>query len=146
MNSFINDDEVLNSTNACCNQWAKHIKYKEILMLAGPSFVSFTSIEIKKFFGLFILHGLSPSPRIEHKFKPRSMDPVNSNDFAFHTFSRNAERRLRDFKRYFAVADPTVAPPNKKACLNWKAQEMILHANLTSQFAWIQGPCGSVDE
>ena len=47
--------------------------YKEIL-----------ARELRQHFGLYIFNGLSPSPGIECKFKPQSVDPIHGNDFIYH--------------------------------------------------------------
>ena len=64
---------------------------------------------------------------------------MNGNDLVFHAFGRNAEKRLKEFKRYFAVCDPAVHPLSKKDCPNWKVQEFLSHMNIINQYAWIPG-------
>ena len=139
INAFIGVNPTHPKSKVCLTQWVKYTNHKAILMGAGPSYVPFTVEEMKKFIGLFVLHGLSPSPQIQQKFKPQSADPVNGNDLVFHAFGRNAEKRLKEFKRYFAVCDPAVHPPSKKDCPNWKVQEFLSHMNIINQHAWVPG-------
>ena len=42
-----------------------------------PDYIDFSPTEFKR----YILHGISPSPRIEMKFQSKKKDPVNGNDF-----------------------------------------------------------------
>jgi hypothetical protein len=45
-----------------------------------PDFKPFSPQEVKQFIGLYILQGLSPSPQVKQKFKPRNEDYVYGND------------------------------------------------------------------
>ena len=45
-----------------------------------PTFTPFSYLEIERFLGLYILHGLNPSPQIEMKFYSQQMDPVQGNN------------------------------------------------------------------
>jgi len=39
-------------------------------------FTPFSMKEIRQHVGLYIFHGISPSPRIEQNFKPQKQDPL----------------------------------------------------------------------
>ena len=71
---------------------------------AGPEgtcykdFHDFSVREIRQHVGLYIWHGLSPSPRIEYKFAPQWKDPLHGSDFIHESFGLNAERHHRHFK------------------------------------------------
>ena len=54
--------------------------------------------ELCQNFGLYIIHGINQSTRVEIKFKLHSVDWVNRNNFVFNNFRPNAERRNRHFK------------------------------------------------
>jgi hypothetical protein len=45
-----------------------------------PDFTPFSAVEVKKFIGLYILQGLSPSPQVKMKFKTHHVDSINGND------------------------------------------------------------------
>ena len=62
---------------------------KAIYADAGNSYykgeyVAFSIDQIRKHScAFYIFHGLSPSPRVEYKFNPQRIDPVNGNDFIY---------------------------------------------------------------
>ena len=88
-----------------------------------PNFKPFKTHEIRQHLGLYVLHGLAPSPQIEQKFKPQHIDPVNGNDFVYNSFGRdggNRERRHKEFKSMLAVQDPRIDTPPREDFPNWK--------------------------
>ena len=48
-----------------------------------PDFGPFTVRELRRNFGLYILHRISPSPRVEKKFKPQRIDRVKKEMILF---------------------------------------------------------------
>jgi hypothetical protein len=56
------------------------------------AFTPFSTAETKRFIGLLLIHGLSPSPRVAYKFKSQENDPVNGNDLVNESFGSNAEK------------------------------------------------------
>ena len=46
----------------------------------------FDAREIRQHFGFYVLHGLSPTPRVEYNFKPQKADRVAGNDFVYSSF------------------------------------------------------------
>ena len=77
------------------NQLKKFTNTKALLAGAGdtlyPEFTPFTTKEIQQHLGLYILNGLSPSPRVEYKFSSQHLDEVHGKDFVFKNFRMNAE-------------------------------------------------------
>ena len=79
---------------------------KAELMNAGqkdgiyPDFVKFTTDEIEKYIFLYVFQGISPSPRVEMKFKTQEVDGVNGNDFIAHHFT-NGSQRHKQFKCFY---------------------------------------------
>ena len=65
--------------------------------------VPFSVEEICEHVGLYVFHGLSPSPRIEFKFRSQHKDKVHGNDFIHRSFCPNAERLHKHFKSFFHV-------------------------------------------
>ena len=74
--------------------WAEsmtHTNYKAALAHArepgfnNPDFKHCAVAQVKQFVGLYILHGIAPSPRLEMKFKGQSIDPCHGNDMVWHS-------------------------------------------------------------
>ena len=63
-----------------------------------PNFKPFAVDEIRQHVGLHAFHGISPSPKINMKFKNQKHDPVNGNDFIRKAFDANEDRRRKHFK------------------------------------------------
>ena len=61
-------------------------------------FKPFGIAELRQHIGLYLWNGISPSPRVEMKFKSQSTDVVHGSDFIYSSFGPNAERRHRHFK------------------------------------------------
>jgi hypothetical protein len=82
--------------------FAKWTNLKATLAGAGGTMYQdwkpFSAEEIRQHLGLYILNGLSPSPRVEHKFRPQRDDVVHGSDFVYRAFGGGAERRHRQFK------------------------------------------------
>jgi Transposase IS4/SAP domain len=133
-------------------RWTNNTNYKAMLSFAGqkgypyPDFTPFSVDEVKKHLGLYILNGLSPSPRVEMKFNPQSTDEVNGNDFVFRSFGTNALRRHKHFKAFFSIQDPRIIVPDRSSKPNWKVEPLIKLMKLASQEAWEVGEVFSVDE
>ena len=87
-------------------------------MGTSPSFIQFATKEIRKFFRIFILYSLLPFLQIQKKFKLQSSDSINRNNLVFYAFSQNSELRLKEFKRYFIVAELEVKPLSNEECPN----------------------------
>jgi hypothetical protein len=125
---------------------------KASLMHAGPGgttypkFAPFTVDEIQKFMGIQIAQGLSPSPRVEMKFKSQAQDEINGNDLISSVMSPNGDERWRHFKAFFAIQDPRKAVPDRKKVPNFKIAPMLSHMLKVSPEAWVLGPNASVDE
>ena len=79
-------------------------KLKAVLYGAGqggtfyPDFGPFTLRELSQNFGLYILHGISPSPTVKMKVKAQCVDFINRNYFVLNSFGSNSVRCHRNFK------------------------------------------------
>lgn len=62
-----------------------------------PELNPFTVRETDKFLAVYILHGFSPSPRVDMKFKPQEDDPINGSDLVYRILGPNDERHHRHF-------------------------------------------------
>ena len=151
------------------SKWCTYSNMKALLCNAGnvgqeySNFKPFTLEEVQNFLGLYMLNGLVPSPRLEFKFKSQIEDPISGNDLCHSVFGNNAERRLKEFKKFLSLTDPRVLPPPKKANPNFKLEEFFDYMKKKSKESWqpgiitftfilfmltssLLGPNGSVDE
>ena len=106
----------------------------------------FTLKEIMQWIGLFMHNGLCPSPRVEHKFKNSSKNPINDNDFLHKIFGSCADDRFRQFKFFFSCCDPLIPTPSRKSHPNWKVQSLLRHSINVSREAVYIGRVFSIDE
>jgi hypothetical protein len=80
------------------------------------------------------------------KFNTQEKDPVNDNDFVANAFGVNAVRRHKEFKAFFACADPLVVTPDRKTHPNWKVQKFFKWAMYISKKCVLIGKQISCDE
>ena len=134
------------------DRWTTYTNHKAMLENAGqpgklyPDFTPFTVKELRQHIGVRILHGLSPSPRVEMKFDNQAKDPVNGNDFVSNSLGPNATRRHKHFRRFFACQNPVTPPKPRKTNPMWKIEEFLCHVLKVSLTAWTCGEIISVDE
>ena len=112
-------------------------------------FEHFTLDDLLRHIGLYLFHGLSPSPQIEMKFHRQCEDHVNGNDFVHFSFGGNtskSKRRHRHFKRFFCSNDPRFPTPSRSEAPNWKVHPLLKHIPKVSQEAIFLGQDLSCDE
>ena len=144
-------DKKGNIVGSLVHQWNTWTNAKAILANVGldeqnSRWDPFTVKEIKQYLGLFILNGLSVSPRIEYKFSPQYVDPINGYDLCAGIFGRNAVRRLRQFKSLFAIQDPLLPIPSRSNAPNHKIDPFLKHLATVSLEAFDVGADISGDE
>ena len=88
----------------------------------------FTVDEVMAFHGLYMHNGLLPSPQVDMKFEHPETNAVNGNKMCHQIFGRNARRRLREFKAFFASTDPTKIVPSRISHPNHKVGRIFKHA------------------
>ena len=76
-------------------------------------FKKFNPKEIHHHLGVYIFHGLSPSPQVYTKFKLQRVDKVHSNYFIYNLFGPDANRHHKNFKAFFALPKPPYKTSNK---------------------------------
>jgi len=132
--------------------WTSWTNAKGILGNCGeagglyPTWKPFSISEIKQFVGIYILNGISISPRIEYKFRSQDVDPVNGSDLCNVAFGRDADRRFKQFRALFAVQDPVLAIPSRKVAPNHKIDPMLLQMLSAFDEAWDAGSYIAGDE
>ena len=107
-----------------------------------PDFYPFSVREICQHMGLYVFHGVAPSPQIERKFKPQREDKVHGNDFIYTSFGP----RHRQSKAFFACQDPAIDAPQRSTYPNWKVRPLITWLNFICPMVWLLGLAFSVDE
>ena len=111
-----------------------------------PTFEEFTSSELRQHVGLYIFHGLAPSPKVSDKFRRQADDPVHGRDFIRNYFGVNAGTRHRMFKAFFSVQDPSIKLPPRDKWPNWKVRPLIKWMNFVFPLVWSIGVSFSIDE
>ena len=106
----------------------------------------FTATELRQHFGLYLLQGLSPSPRVEYKFNPQRRDRIAGNDFVYKSFNANAQRRHKHFKAFLACCNPLINPPSRDQYPKWKVRPLIKWMNHRCPQVWDLGKSVAVDE
>ena len=106
----------------------------------------FTERELRQHFGLYVLNGISPTPRVENKFQSQRHDPVGGNDFVFNSFGPGAQRRHKHFKAFLACVNPAIHPPSRNKYPNWKIRALLRWMNKISPEIWSCGCMIAVDE
>lgn len=132
--------------------WCKYMNQKAMYSNAGKGgtvyrdFVPFTVEEMMKHIGIYILNGVSPSPQVEMKMSPQEQDEFNGNDMVYMALGKNAMRRHKHFKCFFAVQDPNKPIPSRKTHPNWKCEALLKHALRVCKEAVIPGEFSAIDE
>ena len=113
------------------------------------NYVNFTTTELMRHIGLYLLQALSPSPQIDMKFHSQKEDPVNGNDFIHTSFGGVAwksKKRHRHFKAFFTSVNPMLNPPPRESHPNWKVHPFLKHMLYISRKAVFMGRNLSCDE
>ena len=111
-----------------------------------PEYVPFTNDELMQHLGLYIVQGLSPSPQVSMKFQSPTSNPVNGSQLVYESFGKNAERRHRHFKRFFACTNPMSPLQSRKTNPNQKVNKFFKHAIKVSKELMFIGRYVSCDE
>ena len=79
--------------------WKNYTNLKASLCGAGQDiykdWYEFTVEEMRMRIGLYVLDGISPSPRVEMKFETQSNNPVNGNDLVNESFGGAPSKATR---------------------------------------------------
>jgi hypothetical protein len=94
-----------------------------------PEFTPFSPQEIKRFLGLYMLHGLTLSSTEKMKFKSQLEDLVHHSNVCHAVFGENAEKRHKHFKTFFSCQDPMLPTPSRKMQPN-PTSFFLSHGNL----------------
>ena len=92
--------------------WTTFTNTKAMLANAGQkgeiysNYTNFTTNKLRKHIGVYILHGLSPSPEIGMTFKGQDIYGINGNDFVAHCLGPSSTQRHEHLRMSFTVQDP----------------------------------------
>ena len=113
------------------SDWKNYTNLKASLCHAGVKmykyWTDFTTIKIRRFIGLYVLDGVSPSSRLSMKLCIQTEDPVNGNDLCHEIFGTNTDNRLKMFKCFFVRQEPRLSTPPKKSHPNFNIDPFFLH-------------------
>lgn len=104
----------------------------------------FSIKEMRQFLGLYVLHGLSPSPGLERKFDKE--DVANYNAFATTNLGSNPSRRLRQFKAFFGCQDPMKVAPDRRTSPLFKVLSIVKWVRRIGPLSWECGIDLGLDE
>ena len=86
-------------------------------------FKPFIHEDLRKHLGVYIVHGLSPTPELNMKFQSQAEDDIHGNDFVKRCLGPAAVRRHKHFRCFFATQSPLIIPPPNSP--NWKIEELL---------------------
>ena len=135
-----------------CDDLTSWLNTKAMMLGAGKrggkykDFADFSKSEVMKHLSVYLLHGISPSPQVELKFKNQLEDPVNGSDLCNRVFGKRGVTRHKEFKAFFAGVNPIVPTPPTYSHPNWKIDPLLKHMRSVSQSAIHIGRDISVDE
>ena len=119
---------LLRSLTSQCTSFTNH---KALLSSAGtegkvyPDYIPFTNDELRKHIGLYMVHGLAPSPQVSMKFSSQEQDEINRNDFVKRSLEPASTRRHKHFCRFFATQFPINLAPTRTHKPNWKLDPFL---------------------
>ena len=121
--------------------WTSYTNHKALLANAGqddevyPDYIPFYNDGLRKHIGVYMVHGLSPSPHVSMKFNSQQEDDINGNDFIKRSLGPAAVRRHKHFRRFFATQCPVKASPSRSSKPNWKIDPFLDWINAISKKA-----------
>ena len=80
------------------------------------------------------------------KFHSPEVNPINGSQLVYDSFGPNAERRHRDFERYFVATNPLTPIPCQKTHPNHKLNKFFKHSMKVSKKYMFLGRFISGDE
>ena len=111
-----------------------------------PYYTFFTNDELRKHIGLYMVHGLDPSPQVSMKFTLQEQDEINRNDFVKRSLGPAATRRDKQFCRLFSTQCPIKPAPTRSSKPNWNINPFLEWTKSVSQKVWKLGEKILVDE
>ena len=95
---------------------------------------------------LYLLHGNSPSPQIEMKFKDENEDPVNGSTLCNRIFGKRGMTKQKEFKAFSGSVNPLVPTLTISSHPNWKIDPLLKYCMGLAKEVVIIGKHVSVSE
>ena len=89
------------------------------------NFTDFTKCELMSHLSLYLLHAISPSPRLDMKFKSKAEDPVNGLTLCNEVFGKSGVTRHKEFKAFFSATYPIIPTTSTNTHPNWKVDPCL---------------------
>ena len=84
---------------------------------------------------LYLLYAISPSPRLDMKFRSEAEDPVHGSNLWNEVFGKPGVTRHKEFKAFFSAINPIIPTPSTNTHPNWKVDPCL------KQFARLSREC-----
>ena len=120
------------------NTGRRGVKYK--------FFKDFTRKEMMAHLGMYLLHGISPTPQIEMKLISSLDEPLNGSNICNKIFGRAGMTRHKEFKTFFGCVSPLLLTPPSTYHPNWKLDPLLKHMMQVAKDGIHIGQSISVDE
>ena len=127
------------------SQWTSFTNHKSLLSTSGqegevyPYYKPSTNDELRENIGLYMVHGLAPSPQVSMKFTLQEQDEINGNDFVKRSLGPAAKHHHKHFCRFFDTQCPVNPAPERASKHNWKIEPFLEWIKSVSQKAWKLG-------
>ena len=134
------------------SQWTSFTNHKALLSNADQevevytAYTQLTYDEFRKHIGIYMVHGLAPSPQVSMKSTLQEQDEINRNDFVKHSLGPAATRCHKHFCRFFATQCPVKPDSTCPSKPNWKLELLLKWIKSVSQKARKLGENILVDE
>ena len=110
------------------------------------NFRDFDKDEFLSHLSLYLLHALSPSPKLDFKFKSETEDPVNGSTLCNEIFGKGGVTRHKEFRAFFSATNPIIPTPPTSTHPNWKIDPLLKQLLRVSKECIFIGKKIAIDE
>ena len=107
--------------------------------MCSQVFKTFVSKNLHHHLGIYIFHGIYPSPQVKVKFKPQRVDKVHVNDFIYNLFGPNENCHNNNFRTIFACQNHLIKHSTKTKSPNCRVQPLIMLMQFILPLIWMLG-------
>ena len=141
------------TTKFAVSNWAAYTNAKASLVNAGDKghifegkFKPLSSSDIFKMLGVYMLDGLSPTPRLEWTMQSQEKQPTHGNDRIANAIGPSYQQLYPSFRAFFAYQDPLMTPPPRAKCPNQEVHEFFNWLRYITKKAWVISETFYVDK